>query len=225
MVDVNAQIDAVQRELRTSTTVDAVRVQRLVQEYRAELDDVWEAVTTAERIRRWFLPVTGELRLGGTYQLEGNAGGRILECDPPAGGSASFRATWAYGGAADTWLTVRLTSLGADRTRLELEHEARVADIPEDMWTQFGPSGTGIGWDSILLGLSLNLAGDTSVTPEQAMAWMLSEEGRHFVRRSADAWAAAHAADGADPQVAGSAADATYQLYTTVPEEGTAAAG
>ena len=64
------------------------------QTYDATVEEVWEACTTAERIPRWFLPVTGDLRLHGRYQLEGNAGGEILTCDPPNG----FTATWEYGG-------------------------------------------------------------------------------------------------------------------------------
>jgi uncharacterized protein YndB with AHSA1/START domain len=49
--------------------------------------------TNPERIPRWFLPVSGELKEGGRYQLEGNAGGTITRCDPPHG----FDATWEMG--------------------------------------------------------------------------------------------------------------------------------
>src|ERR1022692_1430641 len=48
-----------------------------------------------DRFRRWFLPVSGDLRLGGRFQIEGNASGTIERCDPPKG----FTATWEYGGA------------------------------------------------------------------------------------------------------------------------------
>ena len=51
--------------------------------YDTDIDDLWEAITNAERIPRWFLPITGELRLGGRYQLQGNAGGTITACEPP----------------------------------------------------------------------------------------------------------------------------------------------
>lgn len=221
MVDVNAQIEAVTRSLQT-TDIDGqpTRVQSLTQDYPAAIGDVWEAMTTVERIQRWFLPISGDLRLGGKYQLEGNAGGEILECVPPAEGVAHYRVSWVFGGGADTWLTVRLSSLGADRTRVELEHVARVADIPEEMWTQFGPAGTGIGWDSALLGLSGHLGAiQHRITPEEGMAWMLSDEGKQFSRLSADAWAQAHEADGADPETAARAADATYAMYTQAPGE------
>jgi uncharacterized protein YndB with AHSA1/START domain len=47
----------------------------ITQVYAAPVEDVWDACTNPARIPRWFLPVSGELRLGGRYQLEGNAGG------------------------------------------------------------------------------------------------------------------------------------------------------
>jgi uncharacterized protein YndB with AHSA1/START domain len=216
MVDVNAQISAVERELQTvEVDGEPARVQTLAQTYPSPIDDVWDAVTSAERIPRWFLPISGDLRIGGHFQLEGNAGGEVQECAPPAGGAAHYRITWAYGGAPDTWVTVRLESLGDDETRVELEHIAKVADVPEPMWEQFGPSGTGIGWDSGFLGLALHLGGATDgPTPEEGMAWMMSDEGKQFSRGSADAWAAAQVEDGADPVVAARAAEETYLMYT-----------
>ena len=52
--------------------------------YAAAVEDVWDAITDPERIGRWFLPVSGDFRPGGTYQLEGNAGGTILRCERAA---------------------------------------------------------------------------------------------------------------------------------------------
>ena len=51
--------------------------------YPAPVEDVWDAIVTPERLQRWFLPVSGELREGGRYQLEGNAGGVINRCEAP----------------------------------------------------------------------------------------------------------------------------------------------
>ncbi len=58
--------------------------------YDTSIEDLWDAVTTAERIKRWFLPISGELKLGGRYQLEGNAGGTITQCEAPR----FFATTW-----------------------------------------------------------------------------------------------------------------------------------
>lgn len=214
MTDVTAQVEAVARDVAT-IEIDGVpsHVQTLSQEYPSPLDDVWDAVTSADRIPRWFLPVTGDLRLGGYYQLEGNAGGQVLECTPPDGDTARFRVTWEYGGGV-SWLVVRLAATGDDATRLELEHTAAVADVPPGFWEQFGPGATGVGWDGGLLGLALHLSGDGSVTPKTAEAWAFTDEGRAFYRAAADAWGAAHAASGADPEAAARAADSTYAFYT-----------
>jgi hypothetical protein len=100
MIDVIKQIGAVQR------TVDGQTV-TVSQVYPTDLEDLWEAITTPERIARWLMPVTGDLKLGGRYQLQGNAGGTIVACDPPSSstrcrttttGSSSGRARWAWAG-------------------------------------------------------------------------------------------------------------------------------
>jgi uncharacterized protein YndB with AHSA1/START domain len=216
MVDVQAKIDAVDRAIRFEDLEGVPsNVQTLSQTYRAALADVWQAVTTADRIRRWFLPVSGDLKLGGSYQLEGNAGGTIEDCSPPADGAAHFRVSWVFGGGAPAWLTIRLTGEAPETTRLDLIFTGDTADVPAEMWDQFGPSATGIGWDQGLLGLALYLAGaQDGVSPDQAAAWSASDEGKQFMRLSADAWAQAHIAAGAEPATAKTAADTTYAMYT-----------
>ena len=70
--------------------------------------DLWDACTNIDRIPRWFLPITGDLRVGGHYRLEGNANGTILTCDPPR----EFTATWECGGDV-SWIEVRITGEGS----------------------------------------------------------------------------------------------------------------
>ncbi|GAA1119619.1 SRPBCC domain-containing protein [Citricoccus alkalitolerans] len=214
MVDIRNQLSAVTRGLSSEDRDgEPSHVQTLEQTYPAGLEDVWEAVTTADRIARWFLPVSGDLSLDGQYQLEGNAGGTVLECTPPADGTARYRITWEFGGGL-SWVTVRLAAEG-DSTRLILEHVARVADLPDGMWDTYGPGATGVGWDGGLLGLGLHLgAVEGSLSPQEAEAWAVTEEGKRFYRGAADGWAAAHVSAGADPTVAARAADATYGFYT-----------
>ena len=161
MIDVTHQINAVQRRVGARTlAAGEARIVVVSQTYDAAVEDVWDACTSAERIPRWFLPVSGELKLGGRYQLEGNAGGTIERCDPPE----SFFVTWEFGGQV-SWVEVRLTrGRRPARTRLEIEHIAHVGD---DMWAQFGPGAVGIGWDSILLGLSQHLSGAPGPRPGQ----------------------------------------------------------
>ncbi|HEY2595152.1 MAG TPA: SRPBCC domain-containing protein, partial [Chloroflexota bacterium] len=95
MTDFTSALDAVQRRVGAHVVDGAdSRSVTLSRTFAAPVEDVWDACTNPERIPRWFLPVSGELRLGGRYQLEGNAGGTIERCDPPHG----FRATWEFGG-------------------------------------------------------------------------------------------------------------------------------
>jgi uncharacterized protein YndB with AHSA1/START domain len=58
-------------------------VQSISQSYPTTIEDLWQACTSAERLGRWFAPVNGDLRLGGHYQVEGNASGAVVACDPP----------------------------------------------------------------------------------------------------------------------------------------------
>lgn len=140
MIDVTHQINAVARSVGTRT-LDAgeARVVTISQAYRgADVENLWDACTNPERIPRWFLPVTGELRVGGRYQLEGNAGGTVLSCDPPT----AFAATWEYGGEV-SWIEVRV-SPAPDGARFEIEHTAHVDD---ERWAEFGPGAVGLGYD------------------------------------------------------------------------------
>jgi len=216
MVDVNAQLDAVTRSIETKEVDGALAyVQQLAQTYPSPIDDVWDAVTSAERIPRWFLPISGDLRLGGRYQLEGNAGGEIRTCEPPRDGAAGYSITWGMGVGEPAIVRVRLIEVDASHTRLELENVATAASLPDGMWEQFGPSATGIGWDQGLLGLALHFSGgEDGISPEEAPAWVASDEGKAFMRRSADAWAAAHERDGVSAETAKGAADRTYAAYT-----------
>ena len=59
------------------------RVVALSQVYDTDLDGLWDAVTTPERLRRWFGNVSGDLQLGGRFQIEANASGTIVDCRPP----------------------------------------------------------------------------------------------------------------------------------------------
>lgn len=208
MTDVRQQISSVSRSLGDRTLeAGEARVSTISQVYDTDLDDLWEVVTSPERLPRWFLPVEGELKEGGHYQIVGNAGGTITRCDRPHG----FAATWEFGGMV-SWIEVRLAPEGDGRTRLVLEHVAHIAD---DLWDQFGPSATGIGWDSSFYGLYRHLADPAWVRPgpEEIVAFMASKEGRDLLRLSSDAWTAADIAYGTDPGAARERAERAYQAY------------
>jgi hypothetical protein len=71
-IDVARVLGLVTRSVRNfekdGKAASAVTLTRL---YETSVDDLWDAVTSQQRIPRWFLPVEGDLRLGGKYQLKG----------------------------------------------------------------------------------------------------------------------------------------------------------
>jgi uncharacterized protein YndB with AHSA1/START domain len=210
VIDVETQVTAEQRTVGTRVLeAGEARSTTIVQEYDTDVDDLWDACTSAERIPRWFLPITGDLRLGGHYQLEGNAGGTVTACEPPR----SFAATWEYGDEV-TWIEVRLTRVDAGRTRFELEH---IALVDNERWAEFGPGAVGVGWDLGLLGLHLHLGGQATVDPAAVAAWSASDDGRRFVVLSSERWRDASIAAGTDPDEARAAADRTTAAYTGGP--------
>ena len=46
-----------------------------------DVADLWDSAHRPERLARWFAPVSGDLEVGGRFQVEGNAGGEVLACD------------------------------------------------------------------------------------------------------------------------------------------------
>jgi uncharacterized protein YndB with AHSA1/START domain len=208
MIDIVREIEAVQREVDTGRIAAGEgRVVRLRRTYPAAIDEVWDALTDPERIGRWFLPISGDFRVGGHYQFEGNAGGTIVACERPH----RLAATWAYmdtGNPADvSEVVVRLTEAGGAATTLELEH---TAVVPDEMWEQFGPGAVGVGWEGGLLGLELHLRGGSVGDP---IAWQVSDDGRAFNRSSSARWGVAHVASGADPDAAATAVANTNEFY------------
>jgi hypothetical protein len=111
-----------------------------------------------------------------------------------------------------SWVTVRLEPDGA-RTRLTLEHIVLASDVDEH-WAKFGPGAVGVGWDLTFLGMGKHLETGAAVDHAAAHAWMASEEGKSFMRASADSWAAAHMAAGENPAVARAMAERTIAAYT-----------
>jgi uncharacterized protein YndB with AHSA1/START domain len=205
-IDVDHQINAVSRTVGTRT-IDAgeARIVTISQAYDADAEDLWDAVTSIERIPRWFLPVTGDLKVGGSYQLEGHAGGTILTCDPPK----NFTATWESGGSV-SWIDVAVTADGPDRARLIVEH---IAHVDDETWREFGPGAVGMGWDSMLLGLALHLATGESIDPSFGQQWMATEDGRRFLALSGEGWHTANVAGGEDPAAARASTDRCIKAY------------
>jgi uncharacterized protein YndB with AHSA1/START domain len=178
--------------------------------YDTTVEDLWDAITTPERLARWFLAVEGDLKPGGRYQLRGNAAGTILVCDPPS----TLDLTWEFAGAT-SWVQVRLTPDGR-RARFTLEHIMHRDAIDAEHQKTFGPGAVGIGWDLTFHGLDRHLADPGASLDHAAIdAWMQSGDGRAFVRASGEAWARAHADSGEDPAEAAAKAERTIAFFTS----------
>ncbi len=212
MDDILREVGVVVREVRRlEHEGEPARVVVASRAYDTTVDDLWDALTNPERIPRWFLPVSGDLRLGGRYQFQGNAGGEITACEPPRRVSV----TWEGPGGASSWVTVSLEPEADGRTRLTLEHMARMGDGV--FWDRFGPGAVGVGWDGAIRALGLHLASGAAVDPAKAMAWTMSDEGKSFSRACAEAWGAAAIASGDDRAKALASAGRTAAFYTGAP--------
>jgi len=178
MIDIASQLKAIHRQVEQQLPADGSgeRVSVLLRRgYDAPIDDVWDAVTQPDRIKRWLMPISGELRVGGSFQLEGNAGGEILTCEPPRLLKVTF-------GAPTSIVEVRLIPDGDGDTVLELEHTVPI----EIAQSGAGALYVGPGWDGALLGLGLFLRGEAVGDPVAAAN---SPEAQEFSKQSVHAWA------------------------------------
>ena len=201
---IEVDVNGVERRIGSRDEARTLTISRV---YDTGIEDLWDACTNPERIPRWFLPVSGDLKVGGRYALEGNASGTIERCEPPR----SFFATWEYGGMV-SWIELTLTPEEDGRTRFALEH---IAHVDDDMWAQFGPGAVGIGWDLGLIGLTAHLATGADRPPlEEALARQTSAAGREFVSAISAEWADASIAFGTDPGDARAAQERVTEAYT-----------
>lgn len=175
MIDIQHQLEAIQREVGKQPGEAGENVGVVLRRsYDSEVADVWGALTDPDRMKRWFLPVSGDLREGGSFQLEGNASGDILTCDPPK----LLRVTF---GAPNSIVEVRLLPSGDNQTILELEHTVPI----EIAQSGAGALYVGPGWDGALMGLDLYLRGNVAEDPVAAAN---SPEALEFSEKSVHVW-------------------------------------
>lgn len=205
--DIDAHLGRMRRSL-TSVMHEGRPAKRLVatRTYATDPDDLWDALVNPDRLPRWFLPISGDLREGGHYQLDGNASGTITRCVPPS----ELGLTWEMNGDV-SWVTVRLESEGPG-TRLTLEH---LAHVPEAFWDQYGPGATGVGWDLSMLGLARHVADPSQPRDREAVAaWERSDEAKQLYRVTSEAWARTSIADGTPEAQARAAGERTRAFYS-----------
>lgn len=191
--------------LRDSKPARSVTGSRL---YKTPAHELWDALTNPERLPQWFLPVSGELRVGGRYKLTGHAGGTITRCEAPV----ALDATWEHGDSV-SWIRLRLAAEDGG-TRFTLEHLMLKDEQGEAHWEIYGPGATGVGWELAFLALDYHLTSGGTIDPKAHEAWTMSEQGKDFVRNSASAWGEVHISAGEDEQVARGMAKKTTAFYT-----------
>src|SRR5690606_23238174 len=136
-----AQLTAVTRKVAPAKNGNTVA---LSQTFDAAPEQLWEALTTAERLVRWFGTASGDVVPGGRYELpEMETSGRLVEVEPPH----RLLLTWEFGkSSSDLELLItpaEESAEGAGGSTLTLRHT-----VPADAhWATFGPGATGCGWD------------------------------------------------------------------------------
>jgi uncharacterized protein YndB with AHSA1/START domain len=178
MTDFASHLKAIHRQVSKGPIESGEDVSVLLRRnYDAPIEDVWDAVTDPDRVKRWFLPVSGDLRVGGAFQIEGNAGGEIISCERPRLLKVTF-------GGPTSLVELRLSADGDNNTLLELEHT-----VPIEMaGSGAGALYVGPGWDGAFMALGLFLSGAVIDDPVAAAN---SPEGQEFSRQSVHAWVAA----------------------------------
>jgi uncharacterized protein YndB with AHSA1/START domain len=168
------------------------RVAVLRRWFAAPLDVVWEACTDPERLNRWFIKPTGDLRAGGTFSLEGNASGEIVRCERPT----LLVLTWIYGDRPADEVTLRLLAAEDGGTLLQLEHATVGTQVEWDgQWHDVIP-GVGSGWESALRYLDRRLLGQVPDAPTSEW-YQPSPQDADLASRSAELWTTAAATAGA----------------------------
>ncbi|HET9561640.1 MAG TPA: SRPBCC family protein [Propionibacteriaceae bacterium] len=182
IIDLAKQIGAISREVSRQHTESGETVAVTLQRrYPADQADVWQAITDPDRVRRWFLPLTGDLREGGSFQLEGHAGGDIVTCEPPRHLIVTF--------GGETSIVDVVLSADDQQTLLKLTHSVPI----ELAGSGAGALYVGPGWDGALLGIALYLAGEVIDDPVAAAN---SSEMQDFNLSSIKEWVATIEASG-----------------------------
>ncbi|WP_114853365.1 SRPBCC domain-containing protein [Brachybacterium sp. YJGR34] len=198
-----SQLSDVTRTVSPARPGNAVVLSQIFPVPAAEL---WAALTTADRLARWFGRASGELAEGGRYELpDMETTGTVTALED----ARRLQLTWESAGSRSVMELLLEPAEETGATRLTLRHE-----VPADAhWAAFGPAATGCGWDAALYGLALHLEDPSADVLAQLGPFAISPEGAEFTRATADAWCTAHVASGADRKPARKASVRTAAFY------------
>ena len=203
--DVDRHLSAMERQVsfldRAGKGASVVTLSRT---YSVSVEDLWDAITNADRIPLWFAPVSGNFELGGRYAIEGNASGTITDCKR----LSSFALTWEFAGDV-SWVEANLSKVGDDEVRVTLSHTAHLSPH----WDTYGPGAVGVGWEMGFLGLAMQIARPSDPRPDD-MEFATSRDGKAFITGSSEAWGEAAIAAGTNAEIAQESAGRTTAFYT-----------
>jgi uncharacterized protein YndB with AHSA1/START domain len=171
-------------ELRHRTiTAGEARVAVLTRTYETSIEDLWDACTNPERLRRWYTTVTGDLHVGGTFQQVNMGSGTIQVCEAP------HLLKLSLGGGADE-IELRLSPGAQDGTAtLEVQHATTLNshEIGGQMYDAIYCMGG--GYYPRLRALDLHLRG-TLPDDYDSAAFHLNPDMRSTIERGSAAMAA-----------------------------------
>lgn len=158
------------------------RVAVFTRTYETTIEDLWDACTDPARLARWYTPVTGDLRVGGTFAQTNMGSGTIVECDAP------HVLRLSLGGGVDE-IELRLSPEADGTTRLELQHATTLDshDIGGQMFDAVFCMGG--GYYPRFLALDLHLRGMLS-DDYDSTTFHLNPEMRPAIERGSAAMAA-----------------------------------
>lgn len=155
MNDIGTWLRPLDRQVRATNGTRSVLLRR---HYDTTPDDVWDAWTNPDRLKRWLGGVTGDLHEGGDVVLdmgdERPAHCTIVLCDAPN----RLVATWSFPGEWDSAAELTLTADGGG-TVVQLEH---VGLADETLSRDYGE-----GWEDFLHVLGQYLHGE----PKTSLKW------------------------------------------------------
>lgn len=124
----------------------AARFERV---YETHVEDLWGALTEANRLARWLALVSGELQVGGAFRIDFDGDvttGTVLACDPPR----RLDVSWDFAGGPASRVLVRIDDT-AGGSQLVLDHSR----LPTAQ-----SAGYGAGWHAYLARLGALLAAE-----------------------------------------------------------------
>ncbi|KAM5343256.1 hypothetical protein ACJ41O_014222 [Fusarium nematophilum] len=200
-MDLNEQLAAVDRTVK-KTTLDSGEQGRTItinQTFPITASVLWDACTNPDKIKQFFSPVTGDLRLNGRFQVENNASGTIEKCTPPS----NYRLTWEFGGST-SWVEVHVEGVSETESRLELSHISPV----NKHWEEYGAGAGGVGWEMSFAGLAYYLRGE-----KVGEEWFARGETREYLGKCSEAWGRAAVEGGEDAGEVEEAVKRTTAFY------------